>query len=156
MASVTIREYNSSTGALVGNVSNLSFGRLVAGSHSPVRVVDFVFTGVSEVSNVKLGLLASGGIIVNPSPEDLSSDGSSSNGRFGIEHSLSLDLTKAQGPMARHFAGTNSSESASDQNNVFVGTRDSVTSQFVYLDIEPATANLGAGAGTYKVFFDFV
>jgi hypothetical protein len=156
MASVTIREYNASTGALIGNVSNLSFGRLVAGSHSPVKVIDFVFTGVSSVSNVKLGLLATGGISVNPSPEGLAADGSASNGRFGIEHSLSFDLSKAAGPATRHFAGVNTSESAADQNNVFIGTRDDVTSQFVYLDIEPATTNLGAGAGTYKVFFDFV
>ena len=81
--SVTIREYSSTTGALVGNLSNLSFGRIVAGSHSPVKVVDFVFTGVSSVSNVKLGLLASGGVPVNPSPQGLKPDGSASNGNCG-------------------------------------------------------------------------
>lgn len=156
MPSVTIREYNPTTGALIGNITSLSFGRIVAGSTSPVKVIDFAFTGVSSVSNVKVGLLSAGGLSVNPAPEGVTSDGSSSNGKFGIEHSSSFDLVRAKGPLTRHFAGINTSGTAADPNNVTVGARDETTSQFTYLDVELGSNDLGNGGGTYKVFFDFV
>ena len=156
MPSVTTREYNPSTGAFIGNISTLSYGRVVAGVHSPVKVLDFAFTGISSVSNVKLGLLSSGGVTVNSSPEGISSDGSASNGRFGCEHSSSFSLTRAQGPLNRHFSGINSAESAADSRNIEIGTKNSTTSQFVYLDVELGSNDLGAGAGVYKIFFDFV
>ena len=156
MPSVTIREYNPTTGALIGNVSSLSYGRIVSGSHSSVKVLDFAFTGVSSVSNVKLALLSSGGVTANTAPEGITSDGSSSNGKFGIEHSSAFDLTKTSGPLIRHFSGINSTESAADTHNVEIGTRNSTTSQFIYIDMEVGSSALGSGAGSYRVFFDFV
>lgn len=155
MPSVTAREYNPSTGAFVGNISSLSYGRFVAGTHSPVKVIDYAFTGVDSITNLKVGLIDSGGLEVNPDPQDIWADGSSGNGRFGIMHDSSFDLVKAAGPLTRHFAGLNSGASPGDSFNVKVSMRSTTVSQFIYLDIELGASDLGKGSGVYKIFFDF-
>ena len=155
MPSITTREYNPTTGAFVSNISSLSYGRIIVGTHSPVKVIDFAFTGVSSVSNVKLGLMDSGGVAVNPSPQDVTSDGSASNGNFGCMHSLQFSTQTSQGPLTRHYAGLNASGLASDTKNIKIGQRSDVVSQFVYLDMELGSNDVGQAAGLYKVFFDF-
>ena len=151
MPTIVTREYNPSTGALIGNVSQLAFGRTPVGSHTPIKVIDFAFSGVSSVDNVKVGLMSDGGITVNPSPPTgIDTDGSSSNGNFGIEHSTSFEVKTS---LARHFAGKNTSDTSADAKNVLIETRDSTTSAYVYLEYMQEIA--GNVAGNYKVFFDF-
>ena len=124
MPSITTREYNPSTGEFVSSISSLSFGQIVVGTRSPVKVIDFAFSGVNSVSNIKVGLLNSGGITVNDSPTDIGDDGSAGNGKFGIMHSTNFDLSIAQGPLTRFFAGLNESGSAADPNNVLIENRE--------------------------------
>ena len=155
MATVTTREYNPTTGSLIGNITSFSFGRVPVGTTSRVKVVDFAFTGVTSVSNVKLGLVSSGTTNVNPSPDDIQEDGSAGNGYFGIEHSTTFDSSKTSGSLSRHFAGLNTSGTSADPKNVTIGTRDDVLSQYVYLDIELSANDTGEKSGVYKVFFDF-
>lgn len=155
MPSLTTREYNPTTGAFVSNISSLSYGRIVVGTHSPVKVIDFAFTGVTAVSNVKLGLLDSGGVAVNPSPSDIWADGSAGNGNFGCMHSVEFSTQTAQGPLTRHYAGLNASGLASDTKNIKIGQRSDTISQFVYLDMQIGSNDVGQGTGLYKVFFDF-
>jgi len=155
MPSLTTREYNTTTGAFVGNISSLSFGRITVGTHSPVKVIDFAFTGVTSISNVKLGVLSSGGVVVNDNPQGISADGSASNGNFGVMHTTAFNIAIAQGPLTRHFAGLNVSLTASDPKNVIVGERTDTESQFVYLDMQLGANDRGVAAGLYKVFFDF-
>lgn len=154
MPSVTTREYNPTTGALIGNVSSLNFGNVSAGSHTSVKVVDFAFSGVTDVTNIKVGIMSSS-LNVNDAPEDVQTDGTSSNGRFGIMHSDAFDREIAGGEVGRHFAGVNGSGLSSDGNNVLIGNRTATVSQFVYLDLELGANDLGVSSGTYKVFFDF-
>lgn len=155
MPSVTIREYNPTTGALIGNISALSFGRVSSGATSPVKVIDFAFSGVTAVSNIKLGITSSGVLTVNESPVGVGEDGSSENGYLGIEHSVSFNPITAEGPLTRHFQGINSTGTGGDANNVEIGKRNDTTSQFVYLDVEIGANRQGLSGGTYKVFFDF-
>ena len=155
MPSVITREYNPTNGDFVGNISSLSFGRITAGTTSPVKVIDMAFTGVTKVSGVKLGLMSSGGLPVNDDPQDITEDGSASNGYFGIRHTTNFDSSIAAASLTRHFAGLNTSGTAGDDKNVTIGSRDNTTSQFVYLDIEIVGSFLGSGTGLYKVFFNF-
>jgi hypothetical protein len=154
MASVTVREYNPTTGALIGNVSSLNFGKVVAGTNTAVKVLDFAFGGITAVSNIKVGIMNSS-LVVNPSPTNIQADGSSSNGKFGIVHTDSFDASISLSSLGRHFAGQNTSGLSSDVFNVLIGNRAATTSQFVYLDIELGANDLGIGSGTYKIFFDF-
>ena len=154
MPTLTCREYNPATGSFIGNVTSLSFGKTSAGSHTPVKVVDFAFTGVSTVLNVKIALLDAGGLTVNDSPQDVGTDGSSANGGFGIMHSTSFDLATAGGPLTRHFAGL-SADGAGDSNNVEIGTKSDTVTQFAYLDVEIGASDLGQGSALLKVYFDF-
>jgi hypothetical protein len=155
MPSLTVREYNGTNGDFVGNISSLSFGRITSGTHSSVKVMDLSFIGVSSVSSVKLGLISSGGLPVNDDPQDIAVDGSASNGYFGIVHSLNFDPIISASPLTRHFAGLNTTGTSGDDKNVEVGTKDDVTSQFIYLDMEIVSSFLGSGTGLYKVFFNF-
>ena len=155
MPSITTREYNPTTGAFIGNVSSLPFGRIPVGSHSEVKVFDFAFTGVATVSNVKVGLIDSGSVVANASPSGISADRSSSNGKLGIMHSAAFDLSLAAGPLTRHFAGTNPTASPGSNRNVAIGERSTTVSEFVYMDVELGSNDLGVDAAVYKVFFDF-
>lgn len=154
MTSVTTREYNPTTGALIGNISSLNFGKIIAGSHTPVKVIDFAFSGISSVDNIKIGILSST-LNVNETPTGMQVDGSSSNGAFGLMHTNAFNKDLATSMLSRHIAGLNTTGSSNNTFNILVGNRSNTVSQFVYLDIEIGSNNLGAFAGTYKVFFDF-
>ncbi len=155
MASITVREYNSESGALISNVSSLNFGRLTAGTRSGVKVLDVVFNEVSEVGAIKIGLISSGNLTVNPNPQDINDDGSAGNGFFGIESSAGFDAVKAASPLTRFFAGINGTISADNAENVSVDNRASNLSNYIYLDVEIGAANVGQINGAYKVFFDY-
>jgi hypothetical protein len=154
MPSVTTREYNPTTGTLIGNISSLNFGKIVVGTHTPVKILDFAFSGVTTVSNIKLGITSST-LDVNNDPDDIQSDGSSSNGRFGAMHTNTFDTTLSTGTLGRHFAGLNTTGLASDEKNIEIGNRSTTLSQFVYLDIELGSDDLGVASGVYRIFFDF-
>ena len=155
MPVLTIREYNPDSGALLGNVSVLNFGRITAGTKSSVKVIDIAFTEADNIGNIKLGLISSGGLTVNSNPTDISADGSAGNGHFGVEYSSVFDSSKAAGPLSRHFAGLNSTVTASDSNNVSIPNRSSTLSDYIYIDIEVDASSTGAGNGAYKIFFDY-
>jgi hypothetical protein len=153
--SITVRQYNSESGSLLSNVNTLNYGRITAGSHSRVLVIDVAFTGITEVSGIKIGLISSGGLIVNTNPSDIGPDGSSGSGYFGIQSSASFDSAIASQPLSRHFAGLNPSASASSPYNVSVDNRNTTTSYFVYVDVEIGDSDLNAANGALKLFFDY-
>lgn len=155
MPTLTVREYHPESGALLGNVNVLNFGRITAGTQSRVKVIDIAFSDVSVVENIKLGLISSGGLSINTNPSDIAPDGSSASGHFGIESSSTFDSVKASAPLTRHFAGINATGTAADSNNVLVDNRNETISDYVYLDIEISNADVKSGNGAFKVFFDF-
>ena len=155
MPNLTIREYDPESGALLGNINSLNFGRITAGTRSAVKVIDIAFTGVTNVGNIKLGLLSSGGLVVNSNPTNIQSDGSAGNGHFGVEDTKMFDSAKASTGLTRFFAGVNSDVSAGNTNNVSIGNRSDTISNYIYLSIEISGSNVGAGNGSYKVFFDY-
>ena len=153
--SITIRQYNPDSGALLGNTSVLSFGRITAGTVSEVIVIDIAFSEVTDVSNIKLGIISSGGLAINANPTDITADGSAGNGRFGIQSSSVFDSSIAANPLSRFFAGLNSTVTAGDANNVSIPNRSSTLSSYIYLSIQVDASTTGAGSGAYKVFFDY-
>ncbi len=155
MAILTVREYNPSRGSCFGNISTLNFGRITAGTKSAVKVIDIAFSDVTEVGNIKIGLISSGGLTVNSNPSDISVDGSSGNGNFGIEYSSSFDSAKASSPLSRHFSGLNTSITSGDSNNVSIPNRNSTISDYMYIDIQVDASSVGSSAGAYKIFFDY-
>jgi hypothetical protein len=155
MPNITVREYHPDSGALLGNITTLKFGRVASGTHTRVKVIDVAFDGVSSVGGVKLGLVSNAGITVNADPQGVDSEGSANNGNFGIEDSTSFDSSKASAPLLRHFAGLNGTAGANDDSNVTVGTRATAVSNYVYLDIKVGSTLSGAGNGSYKIFFDY-
>ena len=152
-ATATIREYNPATGAFIGNVNTVAVGQLAAGMHSRIKVYDIAFNGVEYATSVRIGLTNSAGIVVNPTPLNVTADGSASNGNFGIMSSEVFDPTLTASPLTRHFAGLNTI-GANDPNNVVIGSRDATTSRFFYIDVQPGSNNLGELAPQWVVYFD--
>jgi hypothetical protein len=145
MPSITVREYHSESGALLGNVSVLDFGRITGGTHSRVKVVDVAFEDLSSVGNIKLGIVANGGVTV----------ATGSEGHFGVTSSPDFSASVASSPLTSHFEGLNTTGTASDENNEDIGNRSSTVSDYVYLDIEIGSSTVNSGNGAYKVFFDY-
>ena len=155
MPNISVREYHPESGALLGQITTLKFGRVSSGTHTRVKVIDVAFDDVSSVGNIKLGMVSNAGITVNADPQGVDVDGSASNGNFGIEDSATFDAAKSSVPLTRHFAGLNGTAIASDNNNVSVGTRATAISNYIYLDIQIGSTLSGSGNGAYKIFFDY-
>ncbi len=155
MPNICVREYNPESGALLGNITTLKFGRVSAGTNTRVKVIDIAFDGVTSVGNIQLGLISAGGVVVNADPQDPDSNKTTANGNFGVENSSVFDSAKASQPLTRHFAGLNSTASSLSDNNAQIGNRSSVVSNYIYLDINVSSTLAGAVNGAYKVFFDY-
>lgn len=156
MATITVREYHPESGALLSNISTLNFGKVASGTHSRVKAIDIVFGDATSVGNLKLGIIADGNIVVNSDPSARYSDGSTSNGHFGIETTAAFDASKTASPLTRHFAGLNGTTLSTDTSNVSVNMRAATVSYYIYLDIEVSSSDATtAGNGSYKIFFDY-
>ena len=155
MPTITSREYHPESGALLGNVSSLNFGGVQSGAHSRVKVIDIAFGEASSVGNIKLGVVSSSGVTVNSDPQDKDTNNATANGRLGIEDSSDFSASKASSPLTRHFAGVNGTGNSSSENNVLIGKRASLVSNYIYLDLELGATNTTAINGAYRVFFDY-
>lgn len=155
MPKITYRKYHPESGALLNNFSTSSFGKIKPGTHSGVQVFDIAFSEVSSVSNIKIGLISNANLPVNPNPDSQSSDGTTSNGHFGIENTSTFDSSKCSSPLLRHFAGLNTTILSSDPNNVSIEKRSEFVSNFIYIDVELSSNNAKDGNIAYKVFFDY-
>jgi hypothetical protein len=143
MPTAIVREYNPTSGKLIGTINELAFGHIPVGKSSAVKVVDLTVDGVDSISNVKLQITASDFIGVNDSPSGVNSDGSVGNGNFGIEHDTQF---VARGTLTSFFSGLN--------EPVTVGGRTSKTSQYVYLNVRMNSAKVGSGVVSYQWIFD--
>jgi len=160
MPNITVRQYEPYSGALLGNVSVLSFGKVTAGTTSGVIVLDIAFSEVTNVGGIKLGLISSGGLAVNSNPVNsnppgITADGSASSGRFGVESTSAFDASKSSSGLTRYFAGVNTSVTAADPNNVSIPSRSDAISNYIYLSIQVDSSSIGAGNGSFKIFFDY-
>lgn len=140
----TIREYHPVSGALLGNTPIIDFGKISAGTRGRVKVIDIVFNEVSNVGNLKIGIVSTGGVTVT----------NGSVGHFGITDSSSFDPSIAAGAISSHFLGVNTTDTASDPNNVSIGMKSATISNYIYLDVEVGSTNLSAGNGAFKIYCD--
>jgi hypothetical protein len=140
---VTVREYNPTTGNLIGNTNSLKFGNINVGEVSPVRVVDMTVSGASFMSNVRLAITSADLVPVNDSPIDIGSDNSAGNGNFGVESSTTF---LSRNTLSRFFPGVN--------GEVTIGTRSASVSKYTYLNVRMDTSSTGSGKVVYKWFFD--
>jgi len=128
-----VDQTNRSSGAL-------HFGTIGPGEESRIVIVAFRFKTVKAFTNIKIGLINTGGL-------------SFTNDLFGITTSPAFDTNLVPD---EYFEGVNSTGLASNEYNIDVDNRTSTVSEYVYLNINlPANANFGAGVVRYKWFFDY-
>jgi len=143
MATAITREYNPSTGRVIGNISELKFGHVPIGKSSAVKVIDLVVDGVAAVSNVRIQVTSSESVPVNDSPTGIGSDGSSANGNLGVEHDPDFIPRRT---LSRFFAGEGAP--------VTVGARGSNISEYVFLNVKMNATSAGSGKISYQWIFD--
>jgi hypothetical protein len=143
MATAITREYNSSTGRVIGNISELKFGHVPIGKASAVKVIDLVVEDVTAISNVRLQVVGSDNVPVNDSPTDIDSDGSAGNGNIGIEHDVDFVPRRS---LSRFFAG--------EDLPVTVGGRSNKVSEYIYLNVKMNATSTGNGRISYQWIFD--
>ncbi len=143
MATAITREYNSSTGKVIGNISELQFGHVPIGKTSAVKVLDLFVDGVASISNVQLQVTSSDNVPVNDSPSGIGSDGSAENGNVGIEHDADFMPRRS---LSKFFAG--------EDAPVTVGSRSDRVSEYVYLNLKMNATNTGDGRICYQWIFD--
>lgn len=125
--------------------TNKRFGALQLGTINPGQVsktliTAFRFKTAKAITNVKIGLINTGGITF-------------ANNIFGIYTSHVLDSNIVP---ATYFQGVNEDGSASNIYNIDIDNLDNVTSEYVYLNINlPNDANFGPGVVRMKWFFDY-
>ena len=144
MATATTREYNPTTGRLIGNISELAFGHVPIGRASGVKVIDLSVEDVDSISNVRLQIIASDKVSVTPGATDIQADGSAGNGNFGVMHETDF---VPRSTLTRFFAGVTMP--------VTVGTRAAKLSQFVHLNVLMNASAAGAGTVSYQWLFDY-
>jgi hypothetical protein len=144
MPTAVTRQYNPTSGKLIGNISEVAFGHVPLGRVSGVKAIDLSVEGVDAISNVRIQVTASDIVPVNDSPTDIGADGSAGNGNFGCEHSSDF---LPRSTLTRYFAGI--------EDPVTVGTRASKLSQHVYLNVKMNATGVGDGSVTYQWLFDY-
>ena len=141
---ITVREFDRETGAFVRSSSLLDFGISLSGDYSGIRVIDFIVTGVSKVSNMSISLSDSDGLEVAP-PDAIVTDGLADNGNFGIEKSESFE---SRSTLYTYFPALDSS--------VTLAMKSDYVSEFIYLNISPGSFQQSSGQVKYSPSFDFV
>jgi len=144
-AAVTVRtrEWDPATKELVSeNCSSVFFGPVAFQSKSPIRVVNMIVEGASEVSNIKIGLtrVVTGGNPVNQTFF------------VGVFDSLD-DVIEPSIP----FHGVNHWERNDDPNNVVVGTKSGSQFESKYVAIMERAPHRPCTPirCTFRWFFEF-
>ena len=143
MTTAITREYNPSTGKIIGNISELKFGSVPMGKSTPVKVIDLFVDGADSISNVRLQVVSSDTIPVNDAPTDVTADGSAGNGNLGIQHNSEF---VPRSSLSRFFAG--------QEAPVTVGTRSLTVSEYVFLNARMNVLSPGNGKISYQWIFD--
>lgn len=140
---VPIQTSNASDSPTTQNsllAQSLSFGTIAPNEISKTIVVQLNVPYVKTITNIKIGLVATGGIEF-------------ANNLFGIISSVELrdDITPDN-----NFQGVNTDRDPLSLYNVNIPNKDNNTSEYVYLNVQlPKDQVIGSGICRFKWFFDF-
>jgi len=118
----------------------MNYGTIAPGETSKTIVVSLNVPHVKAITNIKIGMVETGGIEFS---DDI----------FGVISSIELrdDITPDN-----HFSGVNSDRSSTSPYNVSIPNKDNTTSEYVYLNVTlPRNQVIGEGIIRYKWWFDF-
>ncbi len=139
--SVTIREYDRTTGEFITSGSLFDSNTIVMGSTSDTKVFDFLVNGVSGVSSISISLYYTDNVEVSP-PDAVVVNGVADKGNFGIDWSGDFVPNK---DVEKFFSAT----------DVYleIPMRSLGMSDYVYLNVYPGTFKKKNGEIKYKIRF---
>jgi hypothetical protein len=118
----------------------LTFGTIAPNETSKTIIVALNIPYAKAITNIKIGLVSSGGIAF-------------ANNIFGITSSVELrdDITPDS-----YFQGVNANKVSTDSYNINIRNKDNHTSEYVYLNVKlPNNQIIGEGMIKWKWFFDY-
>jgi hypothetical protein len=142
---VTTRQYDLSSGSLLGPVNVLYLGNAAVGGQTTPKVVDLRVDGVRSISSVKLGVVAA----------DVKGHAVSGIFLAGHQNIVDPDFVPTQ-----FFSGLNEEGLSSSVHNFAVGLKggpssESLESDYVYLAAQVPGQFLESGRCEYRWFFDY-
>jgi len=118
----------------------LSFGAVAPGETSQNLIITLNIPFSRAITNIKLGLMETGGITFG-------------NSIFGLATSPLINVNI---DTASYFQGINTTDLASNSYNISIPNKTQTTSDYVYLNITLPDGNtLGTGVIRFKWFFDY-
>lgn len=105
--------------------------------------------GVRKISNIKLCITESSETVSGSGT--INSDGSVSEGNFGIEHSPILSVKTS---LTSFMPGINVNGIASNNNNVSISNSSNTESEYIYLNMK-SPDSVKRNHTSYKWIFDF-
>jgi hypothetical protein len=140
---VSVQTSNASDSSTTQNSllsQSLTFGTIAPNATSKTIVVALNIPYAKAITNIKIGLVSSGGITF-------------ANNIFGITSSVELrdDITPDG-----YFQGVNANKVSTDSYNIDIRNKDNHTSEYVYLNVKlPNDQIIGEGMIGLKWFFDY-
>jgi hypothetical protein len=148
---VSLTLYDPETGNELKQVKSANFGKAQGGEFTDVVVLRMFVNQATQITNVKLGVVASSPQLPAGSGS-ANSDGSVASGNFGVEHAFSFT---ARTSLTSFFPDLNLTGLSSDDANVAIGNIDENSSEYVYMNVKTPTG-ITQGYVRYKWFFDFI
>ena len=120
--------------------SSFSFGSIAPGATSPSLIIALEVPNVNQIGDVQLGLTNIGSITFK-------------NSIFGIQNSATFDNTLQP---TEYFQGVNTNADINSPYNISIGTKDSNTSNYVYLSLNlPSNSDIVTEAIRFQWFFKY-
>jgi len=139
---LNFRSYDSS-GNFLNNFSSLFMGNFQPGEKSDVTIVNMLVSGISSITNVKLGITENG----------ISGADVSDTVLYGVTETIDPSFVPS-----KYFDGVNTDNTASNLNNINVGVKDianPIESKYIYLQIDIPERYMGRAYLTFRFFFDY-
>lgn len=146
---VEMTEYDAVTGQKIRKLTSINFGKTSLNMMSTPIVIKMNVIGVRKISNIKLCITESSETVSGSGT--INSDGSVSEGNFGIEHSPILSVKTS---LTSFMPGINVNGIASNNNNVSISNSSNTESEYIYLNMK-SPDSVKRNHTSYKWIFDF-
>jgi hypothetical protein len=139
LPSVTIREYDKTTGKFVKSGAFFDSGTIVLGNTGDTKVFDFLINGSNQISDLSISIAYADNVEIAPGDAVISNN-LSDRGNFGIETESSFVANKT---ISHYFSGID--------KPVDVPFRSIGVSDYVYVNIQAGTFKKESSVVRYKI-----
>ena len=139
---LTFRRYDTN-GVFIEQFRSLFMGNFQPGAKSAISVVNILASGLTSISNLKIGIIEG----------DIGGADVSNTVLYGVTETIEPSFVPV-----KYFPGVNETNTSEDANNIEIGMKSSsksIESKYLYLQINVPEKFIGRGWLTFRLFFDY-